>query len=217
MLPGSMVAGLLGILMVLVVVPGGAPPTVLDTWVFDLTSDWTRQAPWAIDAAAALGRATDLAGATAVAVLATLVLAARRRWRLAAFVATCGLAGVTMVQLLKTSTGRMRPPGAEDVIGSVLDRSFPSGHASVGVYVYGALAILVVAASRRHGRAGGVWLGGALFCFGITIGLSRIVLGVHWSTDVIAGWALSSFVVLVAGTLITPRGAPPQVEPSDSP
>ena len=214
---GSVVAGMLGLLTILVVVPEGAPPTALDTWVFDVTNEWTQQAPWAVDIAAAIGVATDVVASTAFAVIVTLALAARRMWRFALFMVGCGLVGVAMVELVKTTVGRLRPPGAQEFIESGLDRSFPSGHASVGVYVYVALAVLVVVVAARSGRTVGVWLGGALFVFGIVIGLSRIVLGVHWSTDVIAGWTLSSLVVLVATIVIAPQRASAQMEPSDSP
>lgn len=202
---GAVVAGLVGLISILVVVPGGTPPTALDQWVYDLTADWTQQTPWSVDAAATIGVLTDVAASTVLGVLATVVLLARRMWLFAAFVAGCGLAGVAMVEVLKRSVGRQRPPGADAFIESGLDRSFPSGHASVGVYLYGAVALLVVVVAARHGRQLGMWLGMALFTFGIVIGLSRIVIGVHWATDVLAGWSLSSLIVLAAAMLVAPQ------------
>lgn len=214
---GTVVAGLLSLLVVLVVVPGGAPPTVLDEWVVDLTAEWTPQAPWAVDAAAAIGVLTDVEASTVVGVLTAGVLLARRMWVFAAFVTACGLAGVVMVELLKRSVGRLRPPGADEFIESGLDRSFPSGHASVGVYLYGAVSLLVLVVAARQGRRLGMWLGVALFTFGIVIGLSRIVIGVHWTTDVLAGWALSSVIVLLATVLLAPQNQGLRSSPATPP
>jgi undecaprenyl-diphosphatase len=98
----------------------------------------------------------------------------------------------------------MRPPGAEAYIESGLDRSFPSGHASVGVYVYVACAVLVVLAGQRIGSVALEWSGRVLAVLGVTIGLTRIVLGVHWATDVLAGWAIGSSVLLVTASLMRP-------------
>lgn len=201
-------AGLIGLLTVLVVVPGGAPPTALDQSVFDLTADWTRQAPWAVDAAAAIGVATDVAASTVFGVFTTLLLLARRMWVFAIFVASCGIAGVAMVETLKHTVGRQRPPGADEFIADGLDRSFPSGHASVGVYLFAAVAILVVIVSARRQSRVGLGLGVVLAAFGIVIGLSRIVIGVHWATDVLAGWALSSVIVLMVTMIVAPQRQP---------
>jgi undecaprenyl-diphosphatase len=109
-----------------------------------------------------------------------------------------------VVEVLKRTVGRMRPPGAETYIENGLDRSFPSGHASVGVYVYVACALLVLLAGQQGGSAALQWSGRVLAVFGVTIGLTRIVLGVHWATDVLAGWAIGSAVLLAATSLVRP-------------
>lgn len=198
-------AGLLALVLLLIVVPGGAPPTSLDQWVFDLTADWTQQAPWAVETAASIGVLTDVAASSLLGVVTTVLLLARRLWVFAAFVAACGIAGVATVVVLKAAVGRSRPPGAEQYVAGGLDRSFPSGHAGVGVYLYGAIALLLVIVAMRSQRRAGAWLGVALFSFGIVIGLSRIVIGVHWATDVLAGWSLASLIVLVATIAIVPQ------------
>lgn len=65
--------------------------------------------------------------------------------------------------------------------------SFPSGHAAAGTACVGALAVLV--SERIESRLGriAVWAGAVVLSLGI--GLSRIALGVHWLSDVLAGWA----------------------------
>lgn len=210
-------AGLLALAAMLAVIPGGAEPTVLDTWVFDLTADWTARAPWAVDAAAVLGDLTDVGPSAMLAVAATVWMMIRRHWAFATLVAVSGLVGVGVVETLKSTVGRVRPPGAEEFITHGLDRSFPSGHASVGVYVYAALAVLVVIVATSHRQRGLLWAGRMLFAFGILIGVSRIILGVHWSTDVLAGWALGSTVLLLSTALLRPwaRPVPASARPSD--
>ncbi len=189
------------------VVPGGSPPTALDTWVFDATADWTASAPWAVSVAAFVGAATDTLASTLLAVAVVLGLAAWRRWHLAVFLAASGLAGVLVVEVLKRTVGRMRPPGADAYIEHGLDRSFPSGHASVGIYVYLACALLLLLAGRRAGSPPLEWFGRVLAVLGVTIGLTRIVLGVHWATDVLAGWAVGATVLLAAVALTRPDDA----------
>jgi membrane-associated phospholipid phosphatase len=199
-------AALVGV--TLVVVSSGSP-TALDMWVVDLTSRWTDSAAWAVDLAALIGALTGAVGATVVAVCATLLLAARRRWSLALFVALSGAVGVALVELGKRSAGRLRPDGADDVIALGLDRSFPSGHSASGIYVYGAVAVLLILLATRSGAAFARWSGWALLAAGVGIGLSRIVLGVHWATDVLAGWALGSAVLLLVAAATRPDDAIP--------
>lgn len=189
-----------------VVVSSGSP-TALDVWVFDLTSRWTGSAAWAVDLAAVIGALTGVVGATAVAVSATLLLAARGRWSIALFVGLSGAVGVTLVEIGKRSAGRLRPDGAEAFIDGGLDRSFPSGHSASGIYVYGALAVLLILVGARTGAALARWSGWVLMAVAVGIGLSRIVLGVHWATDVLAGWALGSAVLLLLAASTRPDDA----------
>ena len=67
--------------------------------------------------------------------------------------------------------------------------SFPSGHAFVGTVYYGMLAIVI--SPRRGVRAAGVVVG-------VVIGLSRIYLGVHFPSDVLAGLSLAAFWLAMA-------------------
>jgi undecaprenyl-diphosphatase len=65
---------------------------------------------------------------------------------------------------------------------------FPSGHATDAAAVYGMLAVLLVAVVPRRGAKVAVWAA-AVVVVGL-VGLSRIYVGGHWLTDVIAGFAL---------------------------
>ena len=70
---------------------------------------------------------------------------------------------------------------------SIQGFSFPSGHATNSVSTYAALGCNVKK----------TWLKVVLFLIPVLIGLSRLVLGVHYPTDILAGWAVSALVILV--------------------
>ena len=107
---------------------------------------------------------------------------------------------MTVSETVKMSMGRARPPGAEQ-FEQDLDKSFPSGHAMEGIYLYMATGLVLIHLGRAQGRRWMEVVGRILVIIGPFIGLSRLVLGVHWPSDVIAGWAFGS-VVLLASALI---------------
>jgi undecaprenyl-diphosphatase len=88
--------------------------------------------------------------------------------------------GVALNELLKAYFHRDRPTTA---LIYQYGLSFPSGHAMMGMCLYGCLAWLAV----QHGRHWGLAV--ALVCFSLSIGLTRVYLHVHYPTDVVAGFA----------------------------
>ena len=135
---------------------------------------------------------------TAMAAVAFVLAAAIGPWR-------HGLAGALTILLasvlngaLKLAIARDRPDLLEPIIVEH-GFSFPSGHAALGMVAYGVLAVLV-GRSRLPARAQAVivfWLG---VLVGL-IGLSRIWLGVHYPTDVLAGWIVGGMIVVVYAAL----------------
>jgi undecaprenyl-diphosphatase len=87
--------------------------------------------------------------------------------------------------LLKLSFARPRP-ALWSRLAAASGYSFPSGHAMASAAVYVALA-MVVAASRPSARAAVAVVAGVLV---VAIGVSRVYLGVHYPSDVLAGWIL---------------------------
>ncbi|TDB70588.1 phosphatase PAP2 family protein [Micromonospora sp. KC723] len=120
----------------------------------------------------------------------------RHARRLAVWVVTTMAVGGLLNALLKVLVGRHRPDLPEPVSDAV-GYAFPSGHAMNAALAAGVLLVVFLPLARgRAGVRGAVWVA-ALALAGVT-GLSRVVLGVHWTSDVLAGWLLGAAVV--AGT-----------------
>jgi membrane-associated phospholipid phosphatase len=178
-------------------------PTALDTAVWDATTSWTDSASWAVSLAEVYGKIMDIATSVVVATALTVWAIVMGQRRVGLFVALTGLVGVTVAETLKLAVGRTRPPGAE-AFQSDLEKSFPSGHAMAGVYVYVTAAVVLVLFGMARSQPGLKVIGRILAALGILMGISRIVLGVHWTTDVVAGWLFASAVLFTFTALLRP-------------
>ncbi len=119
--------------------------------------------------------------------IATAFLAVRRRWSEAVVLLAATAIIYAGVQEIRDLTSRPRPAGGlVDVSGD----GFPSGHAAHAM-IYPWLALTVVL-RLRPGMAGGAALLAGGFALAAAIGLSRVYLGVHYLSDVTAGWALGA-------------------------
>lgn len=146
------------------------------------------------------------------AVAAVAALAARRRLADAALVATAIAGGELLDAVLKAIVHRGRPEFA-DPIATAGGYSFPSGHAMAALTLYGALAYVI---ARRVGgaRRRAVWVGLALAVV-VLVGVSRVYLGVHYLSDVLAGyaagaaWLLLCILAVSLGGVWAGRGGQP--------
>jgi undecaprenyl-diphosphatase len=120
---------------------------------------------------------------TPIAVIVALAVALRGRiWLgLVLFVGTT--IGRLLVELQKYQLGRLRPDENPHLV-NVYSLSFPSGHSANAMLLYVTLALTLFDDPRRRR----IWLGSALV-LALLIGLSRVLLGVHWPSDVLAGWS----------------------------
>lgn len=111
-----------------------------------------------------------------------------KRWREAAGLAICLAGGAVLNFLFKNLFERARPDLFRLV--EATGYSFPSGHAMVSLCFYGMVAFLL-ARELRHwpGRVAVISVAGLLIA---AIGVSRVYLGVHYPTDVVAGYAAGS-------------------------
>lgn len=121
----------------------------------------------------------------AVAALVAFAVFRRYRWRRAAIWLVVTLAGALVLDVsLKVAFHRSRPVPFVGPIPNTY--SFPSGHALFSFCFYGVLAGLLTGRIRSLAVRSLIWLVAALLV--LSIGLSRIYLGVHYPSDVIAGY-----------------------------
>ncbi len=167
-------------------------------------------------AAAAARWVTELGGmpvVLAATALGAALLLVRREWRAAALLLAITLTGRLIVSLLKDWTARVRPD-AQGHLVPVESLAFPSGHAANATLVWLCLALLLPTNERGRGLA--IW---AAVWLAIAVGLSRVMLGVHWPSDVIGGWAFGLFwtlLLLHLSGLRVNEGTPPDL-PHSSP
>jgi undecaprenyl-diphosphatase len=149
----------------------------------------------------------DTATMTVVAVLATAILLVLRQPRLAMLVGAGSLVGYGLMVGLKHAIGRERPP-SEGRLLEIDTFSMPSGHAMMATIIFGLIAVAAYQASswvRSHR-----WVFGAAPVLAVAIGWSRVYLGVHWMTDVLAGWLLGAAFVAASTYVVLRRGRPAQ-------
>lgn len=144
-----------------------------------------------------LGATVTLVGVLALGVLWLLL---RRLPRLAVYIVLAGAGGLILNPVVKQLVARLRPV-VENPVYRTDGWSFPSGHAMSSLVCYGVVA-LVFAPALRTGARRAVTVGTVLVV--AVVGLSRMALGVHYLTDVLAGWLLGS-LWLVAVTVAFDR------------
>lgn len=181
-----------------------------------------RMFPTSMEALGLLGSLSLLAnllGGSKFLILLTLGLAifehrCGRRLRGAAIVGVVGAEFATCAAL-KHLVGRARPEGT---LVPVHDPSFPSGHASNTVLLYGILLLLLLGSGAAP-RFRGAWIA-TYIAFATAMGASRIVLRAHWVLDVLSGFAwgafwLTIYVVVTSGRWCAGLAAAPGTpEPS---
>lgn len=144
----------------------------------------------------AMGDITSLGGVTVLTILtllATAYLLLDRKTVIAVFLFLSVLSGWLASTGLKIIVARARPDVVPHLV-DVNDLSFPSGHAMVSAVTYLTLGALLARTQRF--RATRIFVMGAGILLAVIIGLSRIYLGVHYPTDVVAGWVAGSLWAL---------------------
>jgi membrane-associated phospholipid phosphatase len=117
---------------------------------------------------------------------AAVVLALRKRWRLAAYLLVTGAGALVLGPVLKSLVGRLRPVVAHPIAHGA-GNSFPSGHSLGSIVCYGAVLLVFLPAARGRWRA--VFIAVTVTLVAL-IGISRILLGVHYLSDVVGAWSL---------------------------
>lgn len=139
-------------------------------------------------------------GVVAVVAVATAAILWFRHRRSDAVLIVAATAGAGLIVLLaKPVVGRVRPPEEFRLVVET-NQSFPSGHAVASAAVIGVLAaVLVPSLQHRWERVLVRVLAAALV---LAIGLSRLYLGVHWTTDVVGGWLAGTGWLLLCLTAV---------------
>ncbi|MEU7034552.1 phosphatase PAP2 family protein [Streptomyces sp. NPDC046237] len=193
----ALISGALAVLLLVFVAVSWSPLLSLDRSVADalhrsalaepgftqanrLLSDWVWD-PWT---------------ARALIAAAVLVLWWRRERWLALWVTAATLLAAGVQQGLKAAVGRPRP-GWPDPVDSAHYAAFPSGHAMTETVGCG-LLLWVLALHWRETWRGWSLLAVAALVSVLGVGWTRIYLGVHWLSDVVAGWLLGWCVVAVS-------------------
>ncbi|BCW47005.1 phosphatase PAP2 family protein [Arthrobacter sp. StoSoilB5] len=135
---------------------------------------------------------TDIGGTVGMPIIAVGIMIAlatkRRSWTPVILMLTAGLGSLLMTVAGKPLFGRTRPDLADAVPPYEHSPSFPSGHSLNSIVIAGIVAYLIIL-RLKTARARIITVLAAS-AFAATMGLSRVYLGHHWLTDVLAAWAL---------------------------
>jgi undecaprenyl-diphosphatase len=148
----------------------------------------------------ALGSEVVLGGLSLGTIGLLIVLGAGPSLR---FMLMSTIGGTAIAGMLKIAFSRPRP----DLLPHgdyVFTPSFPSGHATMTAVVFLSLAFIAAAQSGFVAR---LYIVGAAVVAMIAVGLSRIMLGVHWPSDVLGGWLLGIAWVIFCARLLLRSGA----------
>ena len=131
----------------------------------------------------ALGSGAAL-GTTVALIVGFLLFS--RRYAAALFLAAASIGGASLNSLLKSLYGRTRPEEQLRLI-EIDSLSFPSGHAMSSATIYLTIAVLLARMAEKPREK--IYIFAAALLLSFAVGFSRVYLGVHYPTDVIAGWA----------------------------
>ena len=124
-----------------------------------------------------------------------LLMARQKHDALTMLAATVG--GIAVVLLLKTVLARSRP---DELIRSVYvsTPSFPSGHTMMSTVTY--LTLGAFMARELRSRALQMYVMLLALVVSVLVGMTRVYLGVHWPSDVLAGWSFGAAWALLCWT-----------------
>ncbi|WP_018018537.1 phosphatase PAP2 family protein [Corynebacterium ciconiae] len=141
--------------------------------------------------------ALSLPLATPMAFLLTAIL---RSWSPVLTVAMAAAVSTSTTTIIKAMVGRARPEHSLAVPPYEHSFSFPSGHTLNATVLALVLGYFCARAVQRRWVRGLIWA--AALCYALCMGVSRIFLAHHWSTDVLAGWVFGAIIAGAALALV---------------
>lgn len=137
----------------------------------------------------------------AVTVIAAGILFIRaERFRAAVVIVSMATSAASTV-VIKLVVNRPRPGALIELGAPEASFSFPSGHTLNSTVCYGIVALMVLPLLKSRGAR--ITIGAAVGILIIAVGSSRLYLGYHWATDVLAGWTLGLGILGLAITAAT--------------
>lgn len=183
---GVLGAGVLFALVLSLVVAPWAPLHTVDVAVVDALNEGVSGKPWAVSALRFLTYLGGSEAAWLILPVTVVWLLVRRLLRLSAYAAVTGIGVAVLTPGMKAIIERARP--VVDVpIASATGASFPSGHALGSTVAYGTLLLVFLPVVPPRFRK--LFVASIIAVVSI-VGLTRVALGVHHPSDVLAGWLL---------------------------
>jgi len=155
--------------------PGDAAEPIGPLWLKIMMRDFTALGSYAV---------LLLIGLLALGYIVML-----RKWLSALLLVVSFGGSMVLNTLLKQGFDRPRPELVAH-LADVYTASFPSGHAMLSATCYLTLGTLLAGVARQRGLK--AYILGCAIGIVVVVGISRVYLGVHWPTDVLAGWALGA-------------------------
>jgi undecaprenyl-diphosphatase len=180
---------LLGLLLQPFIAPVGS--TTLDRHITDWFFTWRTSRGLSFATRASWIGGPILVIPVTAAVTTGLVLI--RRWRLAQFFVVTVVGAAALNALARVIIDPRRPPG-ELGLRHPFASSFPSGHAAEAAATYVALAVVVMALTRSRAVRALVWACAVMLI--LAVGVARVYLAVHWTTDVLVGLTIGTLWAL---------------------
>lgn len=160
-----------------------------DVYISLLMQNFTKSHSFIVQLANFASTIGSVYGMTFIATIVGIYFTYKKKWRSALVIICSAYVTAIISGFLKTTFMSPRPVNS---LIALTDPSFPSSHASMATAVI--FALLYLFAPKIHS-----WIKREIVIVvasvvAITIGLSRLILNVHWFSDVLAGWALGLFV-----------------------
>ena len=187
-------AGIALFLVIALAVTDGTVQTSDESFLHLLRNDTNPSVPngplWLLPAMKAVTTLGNAWFFTLVVCIAVAMLAWRRDWSAMWLLIAVSLGGFFVLLALKAGFARPRPETVPRLI-DIAEFSFPSGHAMMSAAIYVSLAVMLARRLKQRTTRSAVIFGAVLLS--LVIGFTRAYLGVHYPSDVLAGWAAGAF------------------------